>query len=827
MRTINKIFSLLAIASLAGFVSCQPEENFQPGEPENAACEGVYFPKQKKIEEVQIFDPTQAKRDTIKVSRTNEDNALTIVPKVSLSYLDAKGNTVEADAEKLAAFTVGDIVFEDGQVEAKIPIDFSGIEEGVQYSLHIAIEGDQYASIYSSSTKACDYKVMCVKYVDFTSPADPDKPAKVTFTQGFWGEKHTAYIKYYEVGGVRHCITYDEETAATKEEQPKWSFDGGFFGMGKDYHLEFDWYVEDQDCDCGEGPHSPIVPAGKPIPENAELIWMKPAYVFTTGGYDLYEWDYYSFYVAYRGYARSFVHFIVMNDAYDSVSYYDGNGGFYFYSYPGIYNTAFNYGAGLDGIDIVGIADGYVRSDYKLELTAGMTQADSEAKNVVPVEFKLGTDVAKVGYTVTKGSLSGALVNAEAAAIAKDTIDYKYATYVDAAGVSFSDSISVAETGVYTLVAVGFDDKKNAQTTASVTFNYLATGETSEVLLNVEANSTKKYASRGYSPITSIEQVISGNGITGAVPMLFTEAEVEEEGGIKALVDDFLASPNLFYSILTDEDYQEALELYPLSATQLADVNDKGYSEILTDLRALTTYYVIVWATNGYDTAVKYAKITTDGLPNVKVKDKTATFTYTALFGGYDESTGTEYPIDQDGMSLEFNPNSNMYEIPNWGYYGVTFTFSVDENKKLAVPVQSVGGGGGVADYKHTDDLFGAGAAAYFTSAYGLDLSSEGYIDEDGCYHFFLIYSYDGYLYLGEEFFYPDGKPAAAPDPVIIKNAPKAPKLSLSNRKRVSVLSEMKSFEAPVVRVAAGHKIGTVSRKYEISRKETPVKFNF
>ena len=214
MRTINKYLSVLAVAALAGFVSCQVEEVFKPGEEENEKCEGIYFPKQKKIEEVQIFDPTQAKVDTIKVRRSNEEgDSLTVTPAVSLSYTDAKGNTVKADSN---VFKVSDIVFEPGQVETTIALDFEGVEEGVSYSLHIAIEGEEYASKYSSALKACDYKVMCVKYVDFVSPKDSTKAAKITFTQDWWGEVHTGYIKYYEVAGVRYCTTYGEalDTAA-------------------------------------------------------------------------------------------------------------------------------------------------------------------------------------------------------------------------------------------------------------------------------------------------------------------------------------------------------------------------------------------------------------------------------------------------------------------------------------------------------------------------------------------------------------------------------------------------------------------------------------
>ena len=640
MRTINKIFSLLAIASLAAFVGCQPEEKFQPGEPENEACQGVYFPKQKKIEEVQIFDPTQAKLDTIKVSRTNEDSTLTIAPKISLSYLDAKGNTVEADSATLAAFKVGDIKFDDGQVETIIPIDFNGIEEGVQYSLHIAIEGDEYASIYSSSLKACDYKVMCVKYEDFVSPADSTKPAKITFTSSWWGETHTAYMKYYEVGGVRHCTTYDEELVGVPD------VDGGadgFWGTDKNTHLTFLWYVEDQlECDAGDGPHTCQIPAGHDAPEGSYLISLDgPQFIFTHSVGDIFMWDNYAWSV-YGGYARPFLHYTHANNLLDETSYYDGNGGFFFYSYW--HMTTAGSGWNISDFDVIGIAEGFTRADYKIKLTAGITELDEAGTtNIVPIDFTLGADVAKVGYTVTKGALSGAQINDEGLAIAKDTIKYEYAKYVDANGVSFSDSISVAETGVYTLVAVGFDAKKKAQTTASVTFNYLATGETNDVIIDVEAATTEKYAA--YDSDLSFEFSITGSGITGAIPMFISQVDMEAMGGLATFViDSVLAKPNYYYSLLSLEENNPGL-----TAKQLADVNDKGYVDIYTKgVTPGTVYYVVVWATNGYDYGIDFATVTTTGDP-------------LPIYMNYDYSSA----------NMDLAPEHKDGYFGTWNYYAV------------------------------------------------------------------------------------------------------------------------------------------------------------
>lgn len=632
MRTIKKYFYLLAAVALIGMVSCVKEkEEFTPGDPDSETCEGVYFIKQDIIEETQIFDPTQDKKARIIVRRTNSDGALTVTPKVGLSAITSEG-TKEDDP---SLFTVSDIVFADGQEESYVDLEFSKVKEGVQYSLHLSIEGDEYSSKYSSSLKCCDFKVLCVAYKTFSQPKvnedDEDVPARVTFSHGWWQEKRTALIKYYEVDGVRHCVTYDEklvgETNGAHEEK------GGFWGVDPDQHLSFLWFtqdIEEGDCaDCEEG-HPHTIPAGYPVPEGGELMTFDGVQEFAlfSGQPGTVVEDYY-YYQLLNGYSKGFLHFIDANSLFDNACYYDGNGGFYFWVLG--YAPKATPGSGWafpQDFDIVGIADGFTRADHTLELTAGMPEADDSGENVVPVDFKVGADVDLVAYTILKGNVSSALINNEATAIVKDTISRKYATWVEAKGESFSDMISCDETGMYTLVAVAIDTvhvktgtratddagvkyEYKHKNTASVYFKYLKAGDAGQVVLSVEAATTKGLESQGWNPETSLQYTIKGSGITGAIPMVYSQAEVEAEGGIEALVESLKSTPNDFYSLLSDEDFTGAL-----SADQLACVNDNGFSSIYdSGVTPGTVYYVIVWATNGYDTAIEYATMTTAGDP--------------------------------------------------------------------------------------------------------------------------------------------------------------------------------------------------------------------
>ena len=209
-----------------------------------------------------------------------------------------------------------------------------------------------------------------------------------------------------------------------------------------------------------------------------------------------------------------------------------------------------------------------------------------------------------------------------------DDVDFsKYnSTWVLASGQSFKDSVAPkdAETGFFTVVAVAVDttqvrNKKGKVTEikfevkndANLNFQYINTGETNPVILSVAAGSTEKYISSGYSPETSFQYTISGAGLTGVIPMVYSQADVEAEGGIESILEDVLSDPNYFYSALSLKENNPSL-----TASQLADVNDKGFSDIYTSgVTPGTTYYVIVWATNGYDCGVAYDSILTAGDP--------------------------------------------------------------------------------------------------------------------------------------------------------------------------------------------------------------------
>ena len=440
MKKIANIF--LAFAALA-FVasSCVDEpEIHEPGEPEEEGCYGVYFPEQENTG-THTYDPTMATVAEIIVNRAVSKGDITVPVTVK-------------DPEN--AYELSPIHFADGQAETVLEIDFSKVGIGADCPLSVIIEDPLYASKYNQGAISFDYAAFRVEWKYFL---DSDgNPAKVHFYETFWGEEHSGYIKYYEVDGIRHCetvsdpIEYSDGTAY------------GFWGTGAeegDGEFSFIWYTDTKCLGAdGETYYEAIQ-----VPE--QTIWYHESYA-----QDVKFYDYFAYWTIinpqaalagldYQTYVTKY------GDNYPS-SYYDGNGGFYFYAK--YYYMIGLGGWGIDDYDPYCIADGFTRVDYSLE-----AETDYSYEGSVPVYFTSGVDVAEIDYIVADGELSAAkvaaavdsiLVKAESMDIQKITeFEYYEDENVNESAVEFT----LPETGFYTVVAVAFDkDGKNQNSTSIV-----------------------------------------------------------------------------------------------------------------------------------------------------------------------------------------------------------------------------------------------------------------------------------------------------------------------------------------------------------------------
>lgn len=455
-------------------------------------------------------------------------------------------------------FEASPISFENGQSETTFTLSFPKAVEGTTYTASFEIQDPQYASKYNSNPIAIDYSVMRVSWKEFASK--DGKSSVVTFTEGWWGEEHDVHIKYYEVNGLRYCKIDGTETCDYVYGDAK--CEGGLWGNGFDF--EFTW-----------DPKTNKINVPKQVMFN-----------HSTYGY-VYVYGWYEFLVSDGGYSESQWNgtddFYAKNGSAYPQSYYDGNGGFYFnlrYYVPGV------GGWTPDTFDVVGIAAGYTRVDYSIGLTSYET-----SDGVLPVALELGADVAKVKYAAYEGTLSATQISNKVAGIS-DGSEANVSEYVPTEE-SNVIGVTLEKTGVYTLVAVTFDATGAAHESANIEFDYVAKGDEVPVSISCGLAATDKYTPEGYTSENSLEYYIYGKDLKDVKVGIFSQADMSDA---QACVKQLKASKSVSDSVLTA-------------------INGKGVTDIVTSLSPGTTYYLLVWASNGYQSDVISASATTNGDP--------------------------------------------------------------------------------------------------------------------------------------------------------------------------------------------------------------------
>ena len=348
---------------------------------------------------------------------------------------------------------------------------------------------------------------------------------------------------------------------------------------------------------------------------------------------------------------------------------------------------------------------GAVLVDYSIEVAAGET-----AEGVMPISLTLGADVANVKYAVYEGSLSATQVSNKASGIEKGT-EENIAEYKPVEGDNVI-GVELAKTGVYTIVAVTYDAEGNAQGSGSAEFCYVAKGDSMAVEVSCGVAATDKYTPEGYTSENSLEYYIYGKDLTDVKIGIFTQVEMVDS-------DACVASLKKSKSV---------------SSSVLKEINDKGYVGIAKSLSPGTKYYLLVWASNGYESSVISAYATTSGDPlpvymNYTYKsyaDEFAPGTKTALFGTYNL-----YAVDLFGKSgmREYIGKAVIADSE-------TATEGPDEDGYYDEYLTIKGLGGAVCEKAGVDDTYEfdlyAGASFYNASKTTVDGKTSVYVYASG-----------------------------------------------------------------------------------------------
>lgn len=605
MKNIAKYLFAISVAALT-FAACEKEAEVKPGEPEVEGCYGVYFPVQDAAGS-HVYNPTQEKTIDFLVSRTNTKGDIEV--------------PVKAEFSEEGIFTMGKVVFTDGQSETTLTLNFPDAVEGVNYSAHFVIEDNQYASKYSSNAIALDFSVMCVEMKKLKTE-DGSKDAKVTFTVnndflGDFGVTVDSYvlegsIEYYEVDGVRYgsVVVPDE---------------GGIWGAGA--VINFTWYTKAsyeyegkvyQPIEIGVGK------TGYELPGDAVGEDHPCAVLFC---------DYYHHYKDVKANSLgTYLEFVSQYGSDYKLSYYDGHGGFYFNLVYDIEGTNYWYGF-CDG-SVVGIAEDYSRVDYSLSL-----DTDYSADGSTPVFVETGVDIDYLNYLVVEGTLSAIQVENKIA----EVLDHKeFTEFFNDFKLDEEEAVKYAtlnlapeKTGKYTVIVLAYSADFEYRASSSIVINHVAKADVEDLAVDVAVfteDTPARYTS--LSIYDSFAFGVAGSDVTEAHIAVFPESTITKNGMEKVC------------------DAVKSSAKYAVDDDTLAKINGEGgYYDVASGLDEDTNYYVIVWATNGSLETVVYDTYKTEKTPEVWNSLGNGSYT--------DDFFTTFFQVDPQTMKVEIEQSAD------------------------------------------------------------------------------------------------------------------------------------------------------------------------
>lgn len=546
MRTLYRLASGLAFIPFI-FSSCVSEMN---DDRMNGSedCQGIYF-QTMKTQDIEL-DAGDEKELTFKVYRKMKDNPeeLTAV-KVPVKFESSRLESGEK------AFTMTDIVFEEGAIETEFTVKFPEAQIGVSYKCSIAVTDPSFVSLYSKDQTRLNFNVTRVNWIPLKGPGGENSGI---FCDGLVCEmlnnmrpylKKSIKMEYRsdKKGIYRILNLYDEDYLAAMMSIPS--------EMISQTGIKFKRTAI-------------VIDASDP----KRVVWKRGPIGFEIGTGDI------SFFSMvpefYPGLTSADALYGTMTNgvikfAPFGIGFETGNGTIF-----SILNRA-----GKTKI----VLPGYEDEEYDLVVKAGI----SDKEGLLPISISRGSDIETIKYTIVQGSVPALGIVKTADKIAAGTIE---AETLPAKAKELK--VSLKETGVYTVVFAGFNEAGKYVANAGTAISYVAKGDEKPVVLSCGLIVSDKYASQGATAENSVEIFISGKDLTEVHYGLFP----------KALYDSM------------PEDVETAVKLtQAVPDKQLNLINSSVWSGVIGDLNAGTEYILVVSARNGYSEKITTYTATTEG----------------------------------------------------------------------------------------------------------------------------------------------------------------------------------------------------------------------
>ncbi len=547
MKTLKyMIYCVMAAIVSLSATSCV-EEQYAPGEPEKEGCYGVYFPDGQEGVGANYLDPEAPTTLTFKAARLNKEGAI-VVP-------------VVIEASEAGIFFFSEIEFEDGQEETEFMVDFPNAELGKTYSCTLIIEDPQYVQTYGQNPYTLAFSVSRIKWNKVTGPNGE--------TMGKWRDDILTGIFN---GSAFQALNHERDVEVYEQDGKK-----GYYRLDNLYSKE---YVEAMcvpalAASAGYSSSSLFIDATDP--DNVFIADQKLGLNF----------------------GSNFGEVAVMSDTEANLDAYGlaaassnlfgtlKNGVIEFPA-DGLLITPDLYYANRSGKTRL-ILPGAKAVDYSLAVNAG-----AAVDGNLPVTFSAGVDLVKVKYALFEGKYDdGQIYSASMNIVNGKVADVKELNLAE----NTSVTLSGLATGIYTVVAVGYDAEGNNHSYVAVSFGYVAAGEEKPVVITAGLIVSDKYAPEGNTSENSVEYYVYGEDIEEARLALYETFDLEE-----------YTEEELLAEILGTEETK-------LNVNQLKQLNGNGFSGVYKNLSPGTDYTFVVYANNGYEYKIVTASALTAGDP--------------------------------------------------------------------------------------------------------------------------------------------------------------------------------------------------------------------
>lgn len=524
MKKIKNIIYYAAAALLSlSMTACVEDIVAELGEQDHENCHGVYFPAQDGTGDIQI-DPNDPTSFKFTIKRTNARGELRVPIKIESNHD--------------GMFSTSEVYFEEDSPTTELEVYFPSAKMGVTYECTLMIDGDEYVSKYSNNASFLSFKVTRVKWNRLVG----DNGA----TTGLW--RDGVFAEWFNLANPNL-----EQKVEIYERDDK----PGYYRIYDVYNTAYmtQMFGMDASSVCLEKNYT-YIDATDP-----DKVWIP---TFRTGLVMSTEYG-----------ECSIASYVTENEEFDaSISSVYGkleNGIITFPANSLQLNFAILgwYPTNTYGLHRI-ILPGYRAIENNISLEASMSDKDG----YLPVKVSFGQDISTVKLVAYKGTLAESMIAETAEGIAAGIIP----TNIDDVKSSKTLQLSFEETGLYTLIAVGLDNKGKLSNYTSTSFGYLKSGDEKEVVLNYGLLCSDKYYPDGLTSENSLEIYINGKDIERLYAGLYEKENWDNNQN--------QIRENIRYSQMS----QESLDL----------INGKGLSLVEGGLVPGTEYVLLLVAYNGY-----------------------------------------------------------------------------------------------------------------------------------------------------------------------------------------------------------------------------------